>query len=131
MLADSGFLIALLSQSDQHRKWAVAQVPLLHHPWITCEAVLSEAFHLLGHQGRPQLAELLTRGVVKVEFTLGEHLAPVLNLMNKYAGVPMSFADACLVRMTETLAEPSIVTTDNDFRLYRRHGRQVIPCLIP
>ncbi len=51
--------------------------------------------------------------------------------MDKYADVPMSLADACLVRMTETLADPVVVTTDTDFRVYRRHSRQVIPCLMP
>jgi hypothetical protein len=43
----------------------------------------------------------------------------------------MSLADACLVRMTETLPDPVILTTDSDFRIYRRHSRQVVPCVIP
>jgi hypothetical protein len=34
----------------------------------------------------------------------------------------MSLADACLVRMSETLPKPVLLTTDNDFRIYRRHG---------
>ena len=55
----------------------------------------------------------------------------VLKLLEKYAGVRMSFADACLVRMTETLNDPVLLTTDTDFRVYRRHGRQVIPCVLP
>src|SRR5258705_13337561 len=45
--------------------------------------------------------------------------------------VPMSFADACLVRMTETLNDPTLLTTDSDFHIYRRHSRQVIPCVLP
>ena len=55
----------------------------------------------------------------------------VLKLLQKYADVPMSFADACLVRMTETLNDPVLLTTDDDFRIYRRHGRQIIPCVLP
>ncbi len=43
----------------------------------------------------------------------------------------MSLADACLVRMTETMSEPVLLTTDSDFRIYRRHSRQAIPCLLP
>ena len=43
----------------------------------------------------------------------------------------MGLADACLVRMTETLADPIILTTDQDFRVYRRHSRQVVPCVTP
>ena len=51
--------------------------------------------------------------------------------MQKYADVPMSLADACFVRMSETLADPVILTTDAAFRLYRRHSRHVIPCVMP
>jgi len=56
---------------------------------------------------------------------------PVLKLLDKYADVPMSLADACLVRMTETVPAPMLLTTDADFRIYRRHSRQAVPCVIP
>jgi hypothetical protein len=36
-----------------------------------------------------------------------------------------------LVRMTETLADPIVLTTDGDFGVYRRHSRNVIPCITP
>src|SRR4051794_41006558 len=45
------------------------------------------------------------------------------DLEAEYASVPMSLADACLVRMTEIVPEPVIVTTGSDFRSYRRHSR--------
>jgi predicted nucleic acid-binding protein len=51
--------------------------------------------------------------------------------LEKYGDMPMSFADACLVRMTETLNDPMLLTTDGDFRIYRRHGRQTVPCMLP
>lgn len=106
-------------------------MPYLATPWKTCEAVLSEAFHLLGVRGAPGLAALLRRGAVIPVFDLADELDRVLNLMRKYANVPMSLADACLVRMSETVADPVIYTTDTDFRTYRRHGRQVVPCVTP
>jgi predicted nucleic acid-binding protein len=56
---------------------------------------------------------------------------PVLNLLEKYADVPMSIADACLVRLTEILPEPLLLTTDSDFRIYRRLGKRVIPTRMP
>jgi hypothetical protein len=43
----------------------------------------------------------------------------------------MSVADARRVRMTEALADPVLLTTDTDCRIYRRHGRQVVPCVLP
>ena len=45
--------------------------------------------------------------------------------------MPMSLADACLVRMTETLPDPIILITDSGFRIYRRHSRQMVPGLMP
>ena len=131
VLVDAGFVIALLSRRDRHHRWAVAQSPGQSPPWKTCDAVLSEAFHLLGSRGRPALSALLRRGAVVPAFDLGDELDRVLGLMQKYADMPMSLADACLVRMSETLADPVILTTDADFRIYRRHGRQVVPCMTP
>lgn len=74
---------------------------------------------------------LLQRGEVDVSFNFSRDQRPVLALMQKYADVPMSLADACLVRMTETLAEPLVLTTDAHFRIYRRHSRQIVPCVMP
>ena len=131
VLVDAGFVVALLSRRDTHHEWAAAQVPRLAPPWNTCEAALSEAFHLLGPPGAPALGAMLTRRSLRVGFDLAHDLQPVLALMKKYADVPISLADACLVRMTETLSDPVVLTTDADFRIYRRHGRNVIPCVMP
>lgn len=131
VLVDAGFVVALLSGRDSHHEWARKQATELLPPWYTCEAVLSESFHLLGGRGAPNLGELIRRRAVLVDFELAEHLEPVLKLIEKYSNVPMSLADACLVRMTETLAEPIILTTDEDFRIYRRHSRHVVPCVTP
>ena len=131
VLVDAGFLVALLSRRDAHQGRATAHSPGHPPPWRTCDAVLSEAFHLLGTRGGPALAALLKRRAVVVGFDLGEQMEPVLMLMSKYAGVPMSLADACLVRMSETLPDPLLLTTDADFRIYRRHGRQAILAVLP
>ena len=131
VIADAGFLVALLSRRDSHHAWAVANAAGHPPPWSCCEAVLSEAFHLLGPPGRPALSGLLRRRAVVSAFDLAKDMQPVLTLMQKYANVPMSLADACLVRMTEMCADPIILTTDRDFRIYRRHSRQMVPCVMP
>ena len=131
VLVDAGFLVALLSSRDMHHRWAVTQATELPPPWFTCEGALSEAFHLLGDRGVPHLGALLRRRAVLVSVALAENVESVVKLIEKYRNVPMSLADACLVRMTETLADPVILTTDQDFRVYRRHSRQVVPCLTP
>jgi predicted nucleic acid-binding protein len=131
VLVDAGFLVALLSRRDSHHQWAVIQAPGYAPPWRTCEAVLSEAIHLLGARGAPAFGGLLRRRALIAAFNLDDDLESVLKLLQKYADVPMSLADACLVRMTETLPDPVILTTDSDFRIYRRHSRQMVPCIMP
>lgn len=131
VVVDAGFVVALLSRRDSHHRWAVAQAAQFPPPWRTCDAVLSDAFHWLGTRGRPALQALLRRESLKLAFDLAGDLDAVLRLMQKYATVPMSLADACLVRMSETLPESVLLSTDADFRIYRRHSRQIIPSVTP
>lgn len=131
VLADTSFLIALLNDRDTHHDWAVTQARALVPPWTTCEAVLSEAFHLLGEPGGRALMEMISAGGLICQFSFANHTADVIALLEKYRSVPMSFADACLVRMTEIMSDPIILTTDLDFQVYRRNGRQVVPCVTP
>ncbi|MBV8207422.1 MAG: PIN domain-containing protein [Acidobacteria bacterium] len=120
-----------MSKRDAYHSWAAEQAARHPPPWSSCEAVASETFHLLGGRGAPALTTLLRRDALLMNFSLTENLEPVLKLLDKYRNVPISLADACLVRMTETLNDPFLLTTDEDFRVYRRHGRQVIPCVTP
>jgi uncharacterized protein len=124
-------MVALLSRRDANHAWAAAQARQFPPPWNTCEAVLSETFHLVDAHGGPALAELLKRRAVVSAFNLNQDLERTLKLIDKYSDTPMSLADACLVRMTETLDDPRLLTTDTDFRIYRRHGRQAVPCVMP
>jgi predicted nucleic acid-binding protein len=74
---------------------------------------------------------MVERQIIRLDFVINEHCADVNRLLRKYADQPISVADACLVRMTE-LADPcQVFTTDRDFLVYRRKGRQAIPLLSP
>src|SRR4029453_8333649 len=99
VLVDVGFLVALLSRRDSHHPGAVTQAPGHTLPCGTCEAVPSEAFHLLGARGAPALSAMLPRPALIAAFDLDNDVESVLKLLQKYADVPMSLADACLVRM--------------------------------
>ena len=130
-IADSSALVALLSRDDQHHDWIAVQTDTLPWPWLTCEAVVSEALFLLHEPYARALKKLLRQGHLRLGLNLADELVQVLDLSDKYADVPMSLADACLVRMSETLPDPVVLTTDADFKIYRRHSRQVVPCLLP
>ena len=130
-IVDSGPLAALLDPREQHHAWARETLSRQNLPWLTCEAALSEAFFLLHAPHALALDQLLRGGHLRLAFDLADQLSAVLTLRAKYAQVPMSLADACLVRMTELLPDPMLVTTDRDFKVYRRNSRQVVPCLMP
>lgn len=75
--------------------------------------------------------QLLIRGIVTVPFHLEEAMPAVAKLLFRYASVPMSLADACLVSMAERYSAGTVMTLDHDFRVYRKHGRQTIPTRMP
>jgi len=131
VLVDAGFVVALLSRRDVNHGWAADQANRFPPPWLSCDAVLSETFYLLGQPGLPSLASMLRRSALICGYHFADDVEAVLALLDKYSDVPMSFADACLVRMTETVNDPMLLTTDADFRVYRRHGRRNIPCVMP
>lgn len=130
-LVDTGFLVALFQRRDEHHQWAAALAAEVPPRWLTCEAVLSETEHLLDRAGVVGLKQACRNHAIELAFDLVTNLDSVLDLMDKYADVPMSLADACLVRITEILPEPLLLTTDSDFGVYRRFGRRVIPCRLP
>ncbi len=133
LLVDTGPLVALLNARDQHHAWARATFDTLAPPLVTSEAVLSEACFLVRKlPGGPEVVlGLVERGVVAVPFRLGAELPALAKLMKRYASVPMSLADACLVRMAELDSKARIVTCDSDFAIYRAHGRKALALIAP
>jgi len=51
--------------------------------------------------------------------------------VRRYVNVPMSLADACVVRLAELHPQSAVLTVDSDFVTYRKNGRQVINVLLP
>ena len=133
ILVDAGPLIALLNATDEHHTWAGEHFGRLEPPLLTCEAVLSEAQFLLTRQGADPLdiLEMVSRGAIKVAFRLENEVGRLLKLQRAYRNLPMSLADACLVRMAELQELPRVFTTDSHFAIYRRNDRQLIPLLAP
>ena len=133
IVIDTGPLVAVFSRSDQNQHWARKEFERLTPPVFTCEAVLSEAQLLIQERGGNPRAvlELIQRGILNVAFELADEVERLLELQRAYADVPISLADACLVRMTELRDRSRVMTTDSDFRIFRRNRRQIIPLLAP
>jgi predicted nucleic acid-binding protein len=131
---DTGPLVALLDARDAHHEWARTLFGELAPPLVTCEPVVAEACHLvrkLRGGGALRVLDLVDRGVIDPRFRLADEQRRVGELVERYASVPMSLADACLVRMTELEPELTVITLDDDFRVYRRNARQVVPVIMP
>lgn len=135
VVADTGPIVALLDADEAHHEWARKQFEVLAAPLLTCEAVLSEASFLLARAGAdPSMpVTLVERGVLRVTRVLSspEDVLAVGRMIRRYRNVPMSLADACLVRMVERADQASVLTLDSDFRVYRQENRRVIPVLTP
>jgi predicted nucleic acid-binding protein len=133
VLLDAGPLAALVNPRDAWHDWVRDRFGEVVPPLRTCEAALSEACFLArrAHGGVGAVLGLVDRSVVALDWALKDHFGEVAALMRRYAGVPMSLADACLVRMSELARDGVVLTLDGDFRIYRRHRRQRIPLLLP
>lgn len=133
VLVDTGPLVAWLIRGDQHHGWAANEFARLPSGLFTCEPVLSETTLILAyHGGEPGVVmELVSRGVLKVPFGIEKESEAIGRMMRRYRSVPMSLADACLVRMSEVFEDAHVLTTDSDFCIYRRFGRRIIATIMP
>jgi len=133
IILDTGPLVSLLNFRDSFHDWAKAQLAAIEPPLLSCEAVISEACFLLrGSPGGPRsVLELINRGVVEIPFRLSEQSESVMRLLTRYSSVPMDLADASLVRMAELSSTSIVLTLDSDFHVYRKHGRQIVPTIMP
>jgi len=133
ILLDTGPLVAYLAEDEQHHAWATEQFMQLDGALITCEAVVGEAWFLLRRLPRhlARLRAMLADGAFDLSFHLEDEAKATSALMDRYDDVPMSLADACLVRLSELHPKLPLVTLDSDFKVYRRHGRQLIPVIAP
>jgi len=133
VIIDTGPLVALLNRRERHHSWVKGVLDTLEPPIFTCEPVLSESCFLLQdiNGGQDAILALIARGILRSDFRATAEIDSLRSLMKKFSDVPMSLADACLVRMTELDPQGVVLTLDSDFKIYRRHRRQVVPTISP
>ena len=125
ILIDSGPLIALFDASDQHHGKSVDFIKSNTYPLVTTIASITEALHLLDFNRNAQidLIEWIDRGGVEIADIENSDFARLRELTEKYRGLPMDFADCCLVYLAEKFNLNTIATIDRDFTIYRIQGR--------
>jgi uncharacterized protein len=133
IIVDAGPLVAYFDRDSDYNAWVREQARRLAPGWLTSEAVLGEAAHLLRRAGvtPEQLLELVATKLLRVPFCLEEEVEALQRLLRRYPDRPMSLADATLVRLSELYENCQVLTLDSDFMIYRRFDRRPIPVLMP
>jgi|SRR5579864_628740 predicted nucleic acid-binding protein len=129
-IADTGFIVAFLNREDRFHQWAIDVSKGIKEPLLTCEAVLAEAaFHL---RSTEHVLSLIQDEMLRLAFDVDRHLGQLQELAHRYRDRAPDLADLCLIRMSELFPRHEVITVDvNDFRVYRRNRREVIPLLCP
>ena len=103
-IIDTGPLVSLLTPNELYHHWVKEQYPNTSSALLTCEAVLAEAAHFLSKTrfgGLRLLVDFVNSAPIHFPFSYAQNRTEVRELIEKYGDVPMSFADACLVRISE------------------------------
>jgi len=127
MLLDTGALVSLLDRSQTHHESCRRAFAEWNGSVVSTEAVLTEATHLLAatRHGRAACVDFFLSGGAVLVPSTATSLRRVRRLLDKYADLPMDFADATLVALAEDLDCTRVFTTDRtDFAVYRVHGRK-------
>jgi len=127
VLLDTGPLVAMLDRSERHHERCVGFLEGFAGRLITTEAVLTEATYLL--RKVPAGSSTCLRFVLQGGATVVPTSMPMLErcsaLMEKYADMPMDFADAGLVALAEELGTAEVFTLDRrGFSAYRLPGKK-------
>ncbi len=129
-IADAGLLIGFLDRRDEHHRWAAGIFERESPPFYTAEAVLAEVAAVL--ETADDVLRMLEVGDLVLALDLGKEVSAVRGLVLKYRDRPMDLGDACCVRLAELLPGGVVYTVDRqDFAIYRKNGRQPVPCVFP
>jgi predicted nucleic acid-binding protein len=129
ILIDAGPLIALFDKDDKDHGGILHFIKENRCNYISTLAVFTEVSHMLmkfNVRALPDFYRWVTyKGVIISD--INQHDIPrILELTEKYADLPMDFADATLVVTAEKTGIREIISLDRDFDVYRLPGREHI-----
>jgi uncharacterized protein len=133
VLVDTGPLVAILSQADQHHAVCVEQLRRIRGRLITCWPVITEAAWLL--RAYPLAVQRLLVSFGGNPFELAaldeRDLPEIVGILTAYKNLKLQLADAALVRLATREKLHTIFTLDRrDFGIVRLAGGrrfQIIP----
>ena len=132
ILIDSGPLIALFDRSDKYHQASTEFIKKNRSELVTTIASITEVLHLLDFSRNAQVDFLswVDSGAVTVESITADDFQRIRELIVKYSGLPMDFADACLVFLGEKMNISKVATIDRDFDVYRLKGKRLFTTYI-
>jgi predicted nucleic acid-binding protein len=129
VLVDTGPIVAILLESDEHHEACVEQLRRMSGPLLTCWPVITEAAWLL--RAYPLAIRKLLSSFHGRPFelvTLGEtDLPEIAAILAKYEGLRIQLADASLVHLANREGIDMMFTLDRrDFGVLRlAHGKRL------
>jgi len=129
IIADTGFWLALGDKKDKYHQQANDFAKTSSERFISTYPVITETCHLLlsrqGIDAQLHFVKMYQLGVFDIFDIPATGKQKIFALMQKYADLPMDFADASLVLLAEHLEHGRILSTDKrDFHAYRWKNTQ-------
>ncbi len=125
IVIDSGSCVALFDRDDDYHDAALSFVRQTPAELVSTLAVVTEVMYVLDFSLRTQ-KDFLTWvkvGALSLVEPAQEDFDRVIQLMDKYADIPMDFTDGLLVAVCERLGIRHVASIDKDFDIYRYRGR--------
>lgn len=124
IIVDTGAFIALFNRSDRFHSVALTVFANNLEPLVTTYPVLSETCYLLArsvsYQAQCNFLKTHLSGAFELFDLQQRQIERMVELMERYADLPMDLADASLVVLAEQLGHGRILTVDRrDFSVYR------------
>ena len=121
ILLDTSVIVALFDSTDANHDLCDAAIAELIQPFVTCEAVITEACYLLRKYPKAVEAILanIESGVFRIPLRLERSVSSIRTIQRKYADVPADFADVCLIQLADEIETGRILTLDAHFVQYR------------
>lgn len=120
-LIDAGPLIALFDRDD-HFHDAIKEFLRSYKGYLlTTWPVITEVLHMLDFNVNAQINFLkwIESGALEIKSINPEDISRIIDLSEQYSDIPMDFADASLIIISETQNIKGIISIDSDFHIYR------------
>ena len=133
LLLDTGPVVAVLRSESPYHATCRAALEAGEVEFVSTEAVLTEAAYLVSRLpgGVPSCLDFFLRLPVRLVPMTHDLLVRCRDLTERYAGVPMDFADATLVAVAEETEISDICTLDrrgfSAYRFGRNRAFRIVP----